>query len=347
LHASQLNSRASASPAENEIPLCVDLDGTLLKGDSLLVAFSKWLRCLPGSLWPLLRAVPAGWAGMKTQLYCRLCSDGSHLPFNEPLLEWLKEQKGQGRTIYLVSGSPEPFVKSVAEQLGIFSGAMGTTPGINLVGSRKRDLLVSRFGEGRFDYVGDSNADIPVWQAAHEAYIAGPNASRVQAGRRLTGFGEQDADPEPRLRVWLRAARCHQWLKNVLVAMPVVAGHRWAQADVLAATLVAFVAWSFTASAGYLPEHQMLLSQAGTACAVSATLVIALYVHSEDILKLYSSLRLLLLACPLVLYGLLRLWYLGWAGKMQYDPLLVCIRDRPTLLVGVGLLMTILLSSLC
>jgi hypothetical protein len=51
--------------------------------------------------------------------------------------------------------------------------------------------------------------------------------------------------------VW-RALRCHQWSKNLLVFVPMLAGHDYASWPALRGALLMFIAWCFVASGIYI-----------------------------------------------------------------------------------------------
>jgi 4-hydroxybenzoate polyprenyltransferase len=54
------------------------------------------------------------------------------------------------------------------------------------------------------------------------------------------------------VRVWLRALRVHQWLKNLLVFLPIVLAHRWRDWALLADVGLAALAFCLCASSAYL-----------------------------------------------------------------------------------------------
>lgn len=125
---------------------------------------------------------------------------------------------------------------------------------VNLSGIKKRDLLIAEFGEGRFDYAGDSCKDLPVWAAARHALAVGVSAG-VRAKLRALAIPLELDFARPPVKVTrdlLRAIRVHQWTKNILIFAPLMLAHQWADWSRIVAVLACFFALSFLASACYI-----------------------------------------------------------------------------------------------
>jgi 4-hydroxybenzoate polyprenyltransferase len=234
------------------VPLAVDLDGTLVKTDLLAESFFVLIRRNPLYAVAVLFWLLGGRAYLKKQIGRRVTLDAATLPYHYELLDFLKDQRMQGRRLILASGCDEKLVRQVADYLGIFDGVLATDRGGNLTGRRKRDLLVTEFGERMFDYAGDSRRDLPVWSSARKAIVV--HATR-SLSRRVARVCEVERVLESRAE-WVstygRALRLHQWLKNLLVFVPLVVTHRSPDVDLLFRTCVAFVAFSLVASGVYL-----------------------------------------------------------------------------------------------
>lgn len=72
----------------------------------------------------------------------------------------------------------------------------------------------------------------------------------------------------------------------------------------------------------------------GSASGYISVLVLALYVSSQEVVKLYSNPQVIWLACPLLLYWISRIWLLARRGLVHDDPLVFALRDRVTYVVG-------------
>lgn len=145
-------------------PLCVDLDGTLIRNDVTLLNFKLFAK-----RYPYLFFMPAVWilrgrAYMKAKLADLARVDPSMLPYNQPFLKFLKEQKQQGASLYLVTACDQKIAHDVADYLGIFDDVMASNGRLNLRQKAKAQALIQRFGDKQFTYAGNSYDDIYVWQ---------------------------------------------------------------------------------------------------------------------------------------------------------------------------------------
>jgi 4-hydroxybenzoate polyprenyltransferase len=235
-----------------EPPLCVDLDGTLIRTDLLLESLLRlikrnplYLFCLP--LW-LLR----GKAAFKSRVAANVTVDPALLPYQRELLAWLEKERDRGRELWLCTASDRRQADAVAQHVGLFTGVLGSDARLNLAGARKRDALVKRFGKQGFDYCGNEYRDLAVWRSARSAIVV--NASRPLARRveSLVPVVRRFGSTRHRLRSLLAALRPHQWAKNVLVLVPLLTAHRFGDASALVSGLAAVVAFSLAASAVYV-----------------------------------------------------------------------------------------------
>ena len=171
---------APASP----VPLCVDLDGTLIKTDLCWEALARLLRRNPFQFLPALVWWMRGRACLKHQLARRVTLDPAALPYHDSFLAYLWEQKAAGRKLVLVTASDRDMALPVAEHLKLFDEVLGSDGKTNLRSANKLKALVARFGDHGFDYAGNSSADYAVWRGAREAIVVNARAAvRKQAAR--------------------------------------------------------------------------------------------------------------------------------------------------------------------
>ena len=237
--------------------LVVDLDGTLIRSDTLYESFwaalSEDWRTLPAALLSLRR----GRAALKRELARRAPIEVAHLPYNQAVLDHIRDWRAAGGRAVLVTAADQQLAERIAAHLGLFDEVHGSDGRTNLKGPRKAAMLAERFGEGGYAYIGDSAADLPVWAGAKRAVtITGSAALR----RRVDGLGTpvEHLQSVP-ARAWLAAMRPHQWLKNILVFIPAIAAHA-SDPLVLAQAVLAFVAFSLVSSSGYVFNDLMDLA---------------------------------------------------------------------------------------
>jgi 4-hydroxybenzoate polyprenyltransferase len=231
--------------------LAVDLDGTLLHTDTLVESVVTLLRQRPWMIGPALLALLRGRAGFKAWLAGRVDLEVGCLPFNGELLDWLRGERAQGRRLVLVTAADRRIADAVAAHTGLFDEVLASEGGVNLKGRAKAAALVERYGPGNFDYAGNAPADLPVWRVAREAIVVG-GAALEQDARQVATVGRRFARPPLQAATVLRALRLHQWVKNLLVFVPILAAHRFTDGATLAAVALAFVVFGLTASAVYL-----------------------------------------------------------------------------------------------
>jgi 4-hydroxybenzoate polyprenyltransferase len=469
------------------VPLAVDLDGTLIRTDMMWESLAGLLRHEPLAL----LAVPVWWlrgrAHLKRELAARVCIDAATLPYNLPFLDWLKEQRRAGRKIVLATASDRAMAAPIAQHLGIFDEVLSSDGQTNLRDTAKLKLLTEKFGARGFDYAGNSAPDLDVWAGSREAIVVNAGRGLAQRAAERTKLGPAFLAGKSRFGVLIRGLRPHQWIKNLIVFVPVLTAHHLAERSSLSAAARAFAAFCLCASAaylmndlldleadrhhaakrsrpfasgelplsvgflatpvllllglgltlslpasltmliggyfiatlcyswrikqiplldvfflaglytvrlaaghlatgiawsawllifsmfiflslalvkrfqelravrqqegaavkgrGYMAEDLELVTTLGIASGLMAVLVLALYVNSEQVLKLYAHPTLLLFACPLLLYWISRIWFLAHRGQLHEDPTEFAVKDWVSYLIGATTLLVMWLAT--
>lgn len=243
----------SSHPPISSHPLCVDLDGTLINTDllmeSLLLLIKRnplYIFCLP--FWLL-----QGRAALKENIAQRVSLKPALLPYNRKFLDWIKQEKESGRSVWLCTGSYQRLAEEVAKHLDIFDGVVATTKAENFTGKTKAQGLVNRFGAQGFAYCGNEKKDIPVWQVSHEAVVVNASKSLEESVRKIVPVNIVfPHEGKSRTRPLLKALRLPQWAKNILVFVPLITAHHMTDIESLEKTTLAFLSFCFCASAVYL-----------------------------------------------------------------------------------------------
>ena len=486
-----MGSVTGAKPAKVLSPvLCVDLDGTLIRGNVLWECVLVLLKTRPITLLLLPFWLLSGRASLKRKLASRIQLDPARLPYRQQVLDLLQQEKAAGRRIALVTAADRELAENISTYLGFFDEVHASDGQLNLKGANKAAFLAQHFSGTGFEYVGDSAADVEVWRNASGAYVVGTEARAEQAAAVTTLKGtilEPRASFRTSFRTWVNALRGHHWAKNLLLFLPLALSHNLAIGP-LVRTLAGFALFGFCASGLYIlndlldlhsdREHPwkkerpfaageisipegfvvsfILLSSAlglgflfdvqfglallgyatltmlysfyfkkialldvfvlssfysfrilagalisgtplsqwflafslffflslamakrysellhasdlikagnsgrgyhagdrelllslGVGSSFSAVVIFSLYVHSQDVLLLYSSPEFLFLLCPIVLYWLSRTWLLAHRGDLKEDPVTLAIRDPVS--YGVALASAVVLgASMC
>lgn len=231
-------------------PLCVDLDGTLVKSDTLYDSLFVMLRHHPAAALKLPFWLLGGKARVKAEVARIAPIDAAKLPYNQKVVNFLRQEKRNGRAIYLVTGADERLAQAVAAHLNLFTETFGSDGQNNLTGNRKLAELNQRFES--FDYIGNAIVDLPLLAASVEPMVANPSRGLLLALKRKRITPVHDfRDHRSFVKTITKAIRVHQWAKNVLVFVPLLLSHKLTHLSVLAA-VACFFCFSFTASANYL-----------------------------------------------------------------------------------------------
>ncbi len=232
-------------------PLVVDLDGTLLRSDLLYESFFDSAALGLGVNIRTAQALLAGKAALKQHLAIESDLDYATLPYDSAVLDLIREAKRKGRKVYLATASNEKHARAVAEHLGDFDGWFASDGNTNLSGDKKAEALAGAFGDKGFDYVGNGAVDLPVWQRADKAYGLGLSQSIKRRLTALKGDFVDVAHPKVPSRTWLEVLRVHQYVKNVLVFVPLLTSHQFEPGKIVA-DIIAYVAFCVGASAVYM-----------------------------------------------------------------------------------------------
>ena len=109
---------AQESISYDKTPLCVDLDGTLIKLDTLHQAILLLIRQKPSTLFLLPQWIRKDRAFTKNEVAPRQSLNVENLPYNNKLLSYIKSEKNKGRTIILVTASNYRTAEAVSKHLG-------------------------------------------------------------------------------------------------------------------------------------------------------------------------------------------------------------------------------------
>jgi 4-hydroxybenzoate polyprenyltransferase len=467
-------------------PLCVDLDGTLVKSDTLIDSLLVLMRTRPLRALRLPGRLLHGKAAFKAFVTGEVNLDVHALPYNRPVLHYLQEERRRGRQIYLATGADLRLAERVAAHLGLFAGVLGSDGSTNLTGSRKLAGLRARLGSGPFDYIGNDTPDMPMLAVAAEPMVANPSPSLCRSmKRRHIEPARSFIEGRSLLASLVKAIRVQQWAKNLIIFIPLLLSHALSTGKLLTA-FAAFCCFSMAASSAYITNdlldieadrrhprkrsrpfasgdlrpftgvciaavflvaalvgsgfigaafhgwlvlylvttvaytwllkrfalidvlalsglyilrllagaaatgvtishwlagfsmflflslaivkrfaelenlrasqsaprngrgYQLIdleqLRAFGTASAYAAIVVLCIYIAGQDVTKLYRTPGLLWIMAPLMLLWLNRMWLLASRGKLEDDPVAFALKDRQSLLIGLGVVIVVLLA---
>ncbi len=251
---------ATQVPSEPLVPLYVDLDGTLIRSNLLVESFLSAMKSAPWILFLVPFWLLKGRAHLKYKLAQLAEVDGRWLPYNDRFIDYLKSEHERGRSIILATAANQMLANKIAAHLGIFDAVIASDEKTNRKGSSKLSAINAHSGGLPFDYAGNAIDDLPIWEAARGAVLVNASARtrRVSGGRaRIDRIFER---PNGILKHYLLALRPHQWAKNLLVFLPLVAAHQYGDPLLVGKAIVAFLSMSLAASGTYVVNDLLDLS---------------------------------------------------------------------------------------
>lgn len=230
-------------------PLVLDVDGTFLKTDLLFETFWAGLGQAPLKT---LRATLTNFtdpARLKAELATITKIRTDLMPVNSDVADAAMAAMRDGREVMLASASNEILVEKLARDYGLSERVFASSETKNMKGEAKASALVAAYGEAGFDYAGNAPIDKAIWARCHTALVVGCSGaakSLTRSGktvRRFSGgwtFGDL-----------MRGLRPHQWVKNVLLFVPMIAAHDFTLASLMS-VLLGIVSFSAAASSIYI-----------------------------------------------------------------------------------------------
>jgi len=230
--------------------LVLDVDGTLLRTDLL---FETFWAALSRRFVATLGATVKNWtkpARLKRELLGIAAPDIDPLPVHEDVLGLANSAQQDGRAVCLVSGSDINLVDQVATRFGLHGPNFGSDGENNLTGAVKARFLQARFGTGGYDYAGNSGADLHAWAGARRIVAVAPDRALNQRLRKL-GKPAEVIGQRWGLKSLIQELRPHQWIKNLILFVPMLATHEFTWSAFGAVSLAA-IAFSLAASSIYI-----------------------------------------------------------------------------------------------
>jgi len=232
--------------------IAVDLDGTLTLTDMLHESALCLLRDRPVNVLALPFWLLGGKAALKAKVADRVDLDVATLPYNSALIDWLKEERAAGKRIVLCTATDIRVAQAIADHLGLFDEVLASDGSTNNAGANKRAALEAKYGAKGYDYAGNSAADIAVWAGARQAIVVNATDAITKQATQVATVSKVFPPQPVTLSHWRRVFRVHQWLKNLLLFVPLLATHQISNIQSLSTLILAFASFSLCASAVYM-----------------------------------------------------------------------------------------------
>lgn len=251
LKINELISSSRIPVSDNKYPLVVDLDGTLINTDILYEGFIILLRKNPLYIFKCLLWLIKGKVQLKNFIFKTVSIRYDLLPCNQDLLSFLQTESGKGRKLILATAALKSNALEISKLYPVFDEIYGTEE-INLKGGNKLKVLINEFGELKFDYIGNSHSDLKIIASARYAYLVNPSKSLEKKAAKISDLKYIWRSKKHRLKDYLKAMRVYQWIKNVLIFVPLITSHSFSSFNLILQATAAFFSFSFVASSGYV-----------------------------------------------------------------------------------------------
>jgi 4-hydroxybenzoate polyprenyltransferase len=235
---------------DKNIPLVVDLDGTLLKTDMLYEGIILLLKKNPLNILNCIFWLLKGKVNFKKKVFRNIHIQFELLPLNEELISFLKSEYASGRRLVLASASLKSTTYNFSKIIPIFDDIFGTEE-INLKGKNKLKVLIENFGEFKFDYIGNSYADLEIFAKSRYSYLVNPSKSLEKKTIKISNLKHTWKFEKINFKDYIKEIRVYQWLKNLLIFVPIITSHLLTSTNLILA-ISGFFAFSFVASSGYV-----------------------------------------------------------------------------------------------
>jgi len=231
-------------------PLYVDLDGSLIRGDSLHEACIR-LVLKPSKFLGVGFSLLRGKAAFKQKVMETVELSASTLPYRQDFIEWLKTQKAVGRKLILATGADREIATRVAEHLNLFDDVLASDGKTNITGENKLDAIKAHAGNQSFAYAGNEIIDLIIWNESASVVLVGNGVKYVKKIKSSVPIEKKFPDEVNKPTKILKLLRPHQWVKNTLIFLPAAAAHQLTSLPIIKADSALFVAFSLCASGVY------------------------------------------------------------------------------------------------
>lgn len=232
--------------------LYVDLDKSLISTDTL---WESLIVLFKGHPFALLKApvwLLKGKAGFKAEVAKLVIPDVSLLPYRKNVVSFIEQRRADGVDVILATAANDKIAHAVSKHLGVFTDVLASDASTNLSGSRKSAAIRKTADNGEFEYIGDTWVDVPIWQAAKSAIVVDGPSRLISSLKREMPVRELTSEHRSTIFTMVRALRCHQWIKNILIFVPMILAHQVIDSSHWMAVCVAFICFSLIASSVYV-----------------------------------------------------------------------------------------------
>lgn len=310
---------------ENKRPLVVELEESLLKGHGTFELALFSIGENPRNFFHLVRALRRGRASLSSYLG-RWALEALFLaPVRSQVVRLIDEARADDRPIVLATTNSQDLGIAAEKRFGPFAEVITTVHETELIGASKTRMLVERFGEKGFDYIGGGRADIELIRYSFMSFLTNPGRRLIKQAKLMSNHLVVIHDERINLPALFRLMRPHQWAKNLLLIVPLLGAGEFSP-QIGLNVILGLLSFSAIASALYIandvldiqhdrrhPEKRLRpLANADLSLAVAAILFSALMIVGISLATLIN----MPFAGALFLYGVGSATYSFWLKRI-------------------------------
>lgn len=247
-----MNQEEGKNISLNNNIIFVDLDGSLILSDSLWESILVFLKTNPLKSIFFPYWLLSGKASFKEKISEFVNLDVNSLPYRPSVLALIDRSKMRGQRVVLATAANEKIAHAVCSHLGVFDDVLSSSPASNLKGRKKLEAILKYTKGKSFDYIGDSRADIPIWEKSEKAFAIAPSREIALIFYQNENWTIIEERQKSNLLPALKALRIHQWAKNALLFVPLLLAHQAGNLSIVFSVFLAFITFSLCASATYI-----------------------------------------------------------------------------------------------
>jgi 4-hydroxybenzoate polyprenyltransferase len=248
----QKHKKSNVNFVGKDLPLVIDLDGTLIRTDLLWESVVIYLFKNPLRIFKFFYWLLKGRYELKRFLAQNTDIKFETLPYEYHIINIIKKERDNGRKIILATGTHIINANKIQQYLQLFDLVLASDSKINLTSNVKRNALINLFGYKKFDYVGNSKDDLVVWEASRYAYLVNSSKSTYESAIRNNNIKSIIPRNDKKIKNFFDLLRLHQWSKNLLVFIPLFASHNFNNINLISDAFLAFFVFSLCASSSYI-----------------------------------------------------------------------------------------------
>ncbi len=238
--------------------LCVDLDDTLVRTDTLFEITIKLIKNHPLLALKIPIWLTHGLAYTKHKIAKKARISAELLPYNKDVVRFIRKERKKGHPLCLATASDTLTATRITKHLNIFDNIIASDGITNRAGDKKAEAIIKTYGEKQFDYIGNSKADLAVWKHARRALVANAHPSVIKKAKNSANVTQVFPRKKRRkIKTFLKQIRIHQWSKNLLLLVPILTAHKIDNLTPFFNVTLAFIAFSLVASGIYILNDLM------------------------------------------------------------------------------------------